>query len=99
MIANNLKNLLRQIVYAQDSGQPVAQALQEAFFELTLIDRLMVAADTERARMVHEGLDVRKRPLDGSAFMLGFECDHLYDIYGPDPNRCTKCGKLEQLRP
>ena len=69
-IPKRLTALLRDIVYAQDAGIPVAEDFHKAFVSLSTIDRLMVEADIERARMVKEGISVYPRP-EQQTFIIG----------------------------
>jgi len=107
-IAKRITTILRDIVFAQDQGVAVAQDLQDAKFELTFIDRLMVAADNQRLIMKHEGFDVYVRDSNSDkAFILGLEqrphkkpCDHEFYFDGITPlsnpptftELCPKCG-------
>jgi len=69
-IPEHFKELLRNIVFAQDRGVPVFMELQAARFTLSTIDRLMVEADDERSRMRAEGLDVHERE-EGKPLIIG----------------------------
>jgi hypothetical protein len=106
MVATKVKDLLRAIVFAQDRGVPVFEILEKAKYELTFIDRLMVAAHTERLRMKHEGFDVLVPSNDPeSSFILGLEnfpykkeCEHewylasIVPLTNNENQVCPKCG-------
>lgn len=72
-IPGRLKTLIRDIVVAQDEGYPVAEELAKQGWELTFIDRIVVAADTERLRMRAEGVPVYARTNDSDALILGLK--------------------------
>lgn len=69
-ISDHFRELLRNIVFAQDRGVPVFEQLQAARFTWSTIDRLMVEADDERSRMRAEGIDVYERE-EGSGLIIG----------------------------
>ena len=73
-IPNDLTMLLRGMVVAQDHGYALAEALSEAKFEQTFIDRICVAVHNERLKMVAGGWDVYAPPEETEAhFQLGLE--------------------------
>lgn len=73
-LPKQLRMMLRGMVVAQDHGYALAEALHEAQFEQSFIDRIAVAVHIERLKMVAEGWDVYEPPRsDDKAFMIGLE--------------------------
>lgn len=72
-IPGSLRALIHQMVYAQDSGYPLADELIKAGFELSFIDRIAVACDNERLKMRNSGIPVYVRTDAEKAFILGLE--------------------------
>lgn len=71
-IPGALTALLRQMVYSQDAGYPLFEALQTARFPSQLVDAITKAVDIERLRMRNEGLPVYVRA-DNTPLVIGLD--------------------------
>ncbi len=66
---SDLRNWMRRIVLLQDKGVPVGEHVTN-LIGISASHSLMCAIDTERLRMIHEGLDVIREKGDARVAAL-----------------------------
>jgi hypothetical protein len=71
-LVETLRLWLQQRVFDQDCGVGVAEELSLGGFNKSLADALCREIHTERLKLLHAGINVKRPPDDGTDFMLGF---------------------------
>lgn len=72
-LPQSLTSLMHQMVYSQDAGYPLNEALEKASIPSMLRNSLMVALDEMRVKMRHAGIPVYARAGSDDALVIGLK--------------------------